>query len=219
MCTPPSHDGALDDANDEGALHRYRRITNVYDTTQPLPDEPAVPDASSDDDSDDENTEPEVLNLVAAEEPSSVEEALATPAWKKAMEEEMSCIMDNKTWTLSSLPARQRAIGLKWVFKIKKDPDGNIVKYKARLVVKGYAQRQGVDFDEVFAPVARMETVRILLALAAHGGWEVHHMDVKSAFLNGDLAEEVYVQQPAGFSSKERPEAVLKLSKALYGLR
>jgi hypothetical protein len=219
MCTPPSHDGALDDADDEEAPHRYRRIANVYDTTQPLPDEPAVPDASSDIDSDDENTEPEVLNLVAAEEPSSVEEALATPAWKKAMEEEMSCIMDNKTWTLSSLPARQRAIGLKWVFKLKKDPDGNIVKYKARLVVKGYAQRQGVDFDEVFAPVARMETVRILLALAAHGGWEVHHMDVKSAFLNGDLAEEVYVQQPAGFSSKERPEAVLKLSKALYGLR
>jgi hypothetical protein len=104
MCTPPSHDGALDDADDEGAPHRYRRIANVYTTTQPLPDEPAIPDASSDNDSDDENTEPEVLNLVAAEEPSSVEEALATPAWKKAMEEEMSCIMDNKTWT--SRPCR-----------------------------------------------------------------------------------------------------------------
>ena len=92
------------------------------------------------------------------------------------------------------MPKGQKAIGLKWVFKLKKDPDGKIVKHKARLVAKGYAQVQGVDFEEVFAPVARIETVRVLLALAAKGGWEVHHMDVKSAFLNGDLAESVYVK-------------------------
>ena len=94
------------------------------------------------------------------------------------------------------MPKGQKAIGLKWVFKLKKDPDGKIVKHKARLVAKGYAQVQGVDFEEVFAPVARIETVRVLLALAAKGGWEVHHMDVKSAFLNGDLAESMYVKQP-----------------------
>lgn len=81
----------------------------------------------------------------------------------------------------------QKAIGLKWVFKLKKDLEGNVVKHKARLVAKGYAQVQGVDFEEVSAPVARIETVRVLLALAAQGGWQVHHMDVKSAFLNGDL--------------------------------
>jgi hypothetical protein len=92
------------------------------------------------------------------------------------------------------LPAGHRAIGLKWVFKVKKDPEGNIVKHKARLVAKGYAQREGVDFEEVFAPVARIETVRLIIALAAKSGWKVHHMDVKSAFLNGDLIEEVYVQ-------------------------
>jgi hypothetical protein len=108
---------------------------------------------------------------------------------------------------------------LKWVFKVKRDPAGNIVKHKARLVAKGYAQREGVDFDEVFAPVARMETVRVLLALAAHSGWEVHHMDVKSAFLNGKLGEEVYVAQPPGYVAAGEETRVLKLQKALYGLR
>jgi hypothetical protein len=107
---------------------------------------------------------------------------------------------------------------LKWVFKVKKNPEGRIVKHKARLVAKGYAQQQGVDFDEVFAPVARIETVRVLLALAAHGGWQIHHMDVKSAFLNGDLTETVYVQQPPGFIVG-KGDKVLKLNKALYGLR
>jgi hypothetical protein len=96
--------------------------------------------------------------------------------------------------------------------------EGNIVKHKARLVAKGYAQRQGIDFDEVYAPVARIETVRVLLALAAHGGWEVHHMDVKSAFLNGDLTKTVYVQQPLGFIIGDS-DKMLRLKKALYGLR
>jgi hypothetical protein len=105
----------------------------------------------------------------------------------------MQAIEDNRTCVVSDLLAKQKAIGLKWVFKVKKDPEGNIVKHKERLVAKGYAQCQGVDFDEVFAPIARIETVRVLLALAAHGGWEVHHMDVKYAFLSGDLTEIVFV--------------------------
>jgi hypothetical protein len=105
------------------------------------------------------------------------------------------------------------------VFKVKRDAAGNIVKHKARLVAKGYAHKQGVDFDEVFAPVARLETVRLLLALADNGGWEVHHMDVKSAFLNGDLLEEVYVHQPPGFQDPKNAGMVLKLNKALYGLK
>jgi hypothetical protein len=156
--------------------------------------------------------------LVAAEEPASVEEAMTEKCWREAMQAEMQSIEQNRTWDVSDLPPKQKAIGLKWVFKVKKDPDGKIVKHKARLVAKGYAQVQGVDFDEVFAPVARIETVRVLLALAAQGGWEVHHMDVKSAFLNGDLTETVYVKQPPGFivSSGDK---ILKLRKALYGLR
>uniref|UniRef100_A0ACD5YKV7 Uncharacterized protein n=3 Tax=Avena sativa TaxID=4498 RepID=A0ACD5YKV7_AVESA len=112
------------------------------------------------------------LCLSAAEEPASVEEALAEPAWRNAMEAEMESIRSNDTWELSSLPKGHRAIGLKWVFKVKRDPARNIVKHKARLVAKGYAQRQGVDFDEVFAPVARLETVRTMLAMAAHRKWK-----------------------------------------------
>jgi hypothetical protein len=132
---------------------------------------------------------------------------------------EMNSIQDNKTWELAVLPPGHRAIGLKWVFKVKRDPDGKINKHKARLVAKGYAQCEGVDFDEVYVPVASIETVRLLIALAAQREWEVHHMDVKSAFLNGDLVEEVYVHQPPGFVIKNGGGKVLKLKKALYGLR
>jgi len=155
--------------------------------------------------------------LLAADEPTSIDEALEE-CWRNAMQAELQAIHENQTWEISDLPKGQKAIGLKWVFKVKRDPAGNIVKHKARLVVKGYAQTQGVDFDEVFAPVARLETVRLLLALAADGQWEVHHMDVKSAFLNGELQEDVYVQQPPRFSDPRFAGRALKLKKALYGL-
>nr|GFB38600.1 zinc finger, CCHC-type [Tanacetum cinerariifolium] len=107
----------------------------------------------------------------------------------------------------------------KKVYKTKRDAEGKIIKYKARLVAKGYVQEQGIDFDEVFAPVARIETVRLILALAAYHGWQVHHLDVKSAFLHGDLKEEVYVTQPEGFVQQGNTGKVYNLIKALYGLR
>ena len=135
------------------------------------------------------------------------------------MEAELDSINRNNTWTLTTLPTNHEAIGLKWVFKTKKDAKGEIIKYKARLVAKGYVQKQGIDFDEVYAPVARIETVRLILALAAHHGWQVHHLDVKSAFLHGELKEEVYVKQPEGFIKPGSSGKVYKLSKALYGLR
>jgi hypothetical protein len=135
------------------------------------------------------------------------------------MDEELVSIRDNNTWKLVDLPNGQKAIGLKWVYKIKKDAEGNLVKHKARLVAKGYVQEQGVDFEEVFAPVARMESVRLIIALAAQESWKLHHMDVKSAFLNGELEEEVYVKQPPGFVKRGEEHKVLKLHKALYGLR
>lgn len=135
------------------------------------------------------------------------------------MEAKLQSIEENNTWMLSDLPKNHQIIGLKWVFKVKRDLDGSIVKYKARLVAKGYAQKEGVDYEEVFTSVARMETVKVLLALAAHGNWEIYHMDVKSAFLNGALLEEVYVKQPPGFINKECAGKVFKLNKALYGLK
>ena len=131
--------------------------------------------------------------------------------------EEMASIEQNKTWKLVNLPHGHRPIGLKWVFKVKRDETGAIVKHKACLVAKGYVQQEGIDFDEVFMPVAQMESIRMLLTVAAQEGWLVHHMDVKSAFLNGELKEEVYVQQPPGFVAAGHEGKVLKLQKALYG--
>jgi hypothetical protein len=104
------------------------------------------------------------------------------------------------------------------VFKVKRDEHEAVFKHKARLVVKGYMQRHGIDYDKVFASVARLDSVCLLIALAAHEGWEVHHMDVKSAFLNDDLQEEVYVEEPSGFIVAGKEHKVLKLKKALYGL-
>ena len=99
----------------------------------------------------------------------------------------MTSIRDNRTWSLVDLPKGHRAIGLKWVYKVKRDENGSIAKYKARLVAKGYVQCPVIDFEEVFTPVARLESVRLLLTIVAHYSWDVHHMDVKSAFLNGEL--------------------------------
>ena len=135
------------------------------------------------------------------------------------MRSELQSISRNRTWELVKLPPGQRPIGLKWVFKLKRNANGEVIKHKARLVEKGYVQKQGVDFEEVFAPVARLDIVRMILAIAANRGWQVHHLDVKTAFLNGELAEDVYVSQPEGFVEKGKEHMVLKLSKALYGLK
>lgn len=157
--------------------------------------------------------------LLGIEEPITYQEAVKEHPWKDAMKTEIEAIERNKTWKLVELPSGHKPIGLKWVYKLKKNTEGDVVKYKARLVVKGYVQKQGVDFEETFAPVTRLETVRLLLALAAKNNWEVHHLDVKSAFLNGELQEDVYVMQPEGFLVPGKEHLVYKLEKALYGLR
>jgi hypothetical protein len=160
----------------------------------------------------------EELHVVSFDELASFAEAEHGPSWRKTMMEEMDSIEENGNWSLVDLPPGRKTIGVKWVFKVKRDEHGVVSKHNARLVVKGYAQRHGIDYDEVFTPVARMDSMRLLIALAAHEGWEVHHMDVKSAFLNGDLQEEVYVEQPMSFIVAGKEHKVLKLKKALYGL-
>ena len=159
------------------------------------------------------------LLLSINDEPWDYNEAKEKKVWRDACEDEIKSIVKNKTWELVELPVGAKAIGLKWIFKVKRNSDGSINKYKARLVAKGYIQRHGVDFDEVFAPVARIETVRFLIAMAASRGWEIHHLDVKTVFLHGDLKEEVYVSQPEGFVTNGKENKVYKLKKALYGLR
>lgn len=157
--------------------------------------------------------------LFFVEEPNTFADAEPHACWRQAMMEELASIEDNGTWSLVDLPAGHRPIGLKWVFKTKKDAAGTVVKHKARLVAKGYVQREGMDFDEVFAPVARLDSVRLLVAVAAQQHWLLHHLDVKSAFLNGDLQEEVYVLQPPGFARDGEERKVYRLHMALYGLR
>jgi len=128
-------------------------------------------------------------------------------------------IEKNGTWSLVDKPFDKKTIGVKWVFKVKLNANGSINKYKARLVVKGYAQQFGVDFFDTFAPVARLDTIRLLLALSAHQNWKVYQLDVKSAFLNGLLEVEIYVEEPKRFVKMGEDNKVLLLKKALYGLK
>lgn len=179
----------------DGAPKRYHMLTDLYEQTD------------------------ELLLIENSDEPSSYREACKKIEWVNAMKTEFVSIEKNKTWNLVELPKGRKAIGLKWVFKVKKDPSGRIVKHKARLVARGYVQKPGIDYEDVFAPVARLETVRIILALAGSNDWLVHHLDVKSAFLNGKLDEEVYVLQPEGFEKRGQMNRVYKLTKALYGLK
>jgi hypothetical protein len=178
--TPLTTDHNLDADDDEDVEHRYRTLDNVMGTD-------AMPGLAHRD------TVEAELHVVRVEEPRSLKEADGDPNWVAAMEE-LSSIHENKTWSLVELPRGYCTIDLKWVYKVKRDENGDIVKYKARLVAKGYVQRPGVDIEEVSVPVARLESVRLLLAIVAHYSRGVHHMDIKSAFLNGDLQDEVYVQ-------------------------
>ena len=126
---------------------------------------------------------------------------------------------ENNTWELVDRPTHKKAIGVKWVYKTKLNSDGSVNKHNAKLVVKGYAQMFGVDFLETFAPVARLDTIRMLLALAAQMGWKIYQLDVKSIFLNGYLEEEIFVEQLEGFVVKGKEDKVYQLKKALYGLK
>jgi hypothetical protein len=159
----------------------------------------------------------EHYSFVSSIEPFRVEEALLDPDWLLAMQEELNNFKRNEVWTLVPRP-KQNVVGTKWVFRNKQDEHGVVTRNKARLVAKDYAQVTGLDFEETFAPVARLESIRILLAYAAHHSFRLFQMDVKSAFLNGPIKEEVYVEQPPGFEDERYPDHVCKLSRCSMDL-
>ncbi|GJU96344.1 retrovirus-related pol polyprotein from transposon TNT 1-94 [Tanacetum coccineum] len=156
---------------------------------------------------------------VSTMEPKNVKEAMTDPAWIESMQEELLQFKRLDVWVLVPAPDNIKPLTLKWLFKNKHDEENTIIRNKTRLVVRGYRQEEGIDFEESFAPVARMEAIRIFLAYVAHKSFIVFQMDVKTAFLHGTLKEDVYVCQPEGFIDADHPSHVYKLKKALYGLK
>ncbi|GJY64355.1 retrovirus-related pol polyprotein from transposon TNT 1-94 [Tanacetum coccineum] len=157
--------------------------------------------------------------FISTIEPKNVNEALGDESWIVAMQEELNQFVANDVWELVPQPRNMTIIGTKWVFRNKLDENGIVSRNKARLVAQGYNQQEGIDYDETYALVARLESIRILLAYACALDFKLFQMDVKSAFLNGFINEEVYVAQPPGFIDFEKPDHVYKLKKALYGLK
>ncbi|KAI3736523.1 hypothetical protein L2E82_26344 [Cichorium intybus] len=156
--------------------------------------------------------------ISSIEEPKCFKQAAQNDLWREAMQREIKALEENGTWTLAELPAGKRAVDSKWVYNVKYKPNGEVERYKARLVAKGFTQMEVVDFHDTFAPVAKLVTVRTLLAIAAKKDWIIHQLDVNNAFLHGDLHEEVYMKIPEGFA-KEGDSRVCRLKKSLYGLR
>ncbi|KAK1642030.1 hypothetical protein QYE76_059835 [Lolium multiflorum] len=165
------------------------------------------------------------LNVILVDnnnDPETYEEAMMSPdsnKWQEAMKSEMGSMYENQVWTLVDLPDGRKVVENKWIFKKKIDADGNVTVYKARLVMKGFRQIQGVDYDETFSPVAKLKSVRILLAIAAFFDYEIWQMDVKTAFLNGDIEEELYMVQPRRFGDPKNADKVCKLQRSIYGLK
>src|SRR3954449_5119108 len=135
------------------------------------------------------------------------------------MDSEMKSMYDNQVWNLIDHTPGTKTVGCKWIFKKKIDMDGNVQTYKARLVAKGYTQTQGIDYEETFSPVAKIQSIRILLAIAAFHDYEIWQMDVKTAFLNGNIDEELYMMQPEGFVDPKDADKVRKLQRSIYGLK
>lgn len=165
---------------------------------------------------------PEFVTNLLENDPRTFDEAMSSPEapfWKEAVHNEIESIMSNHTWELVELPPGNKALGCKWIFKKKLKSDGSIDKYKARLVAKGYRQKEGLDFFDTYSPVTRITSIRVLIAIAALHNLEIHQMDVKTAFLNGELEEEIYMEQPEGFVAPGNEKKVCRLVKSLYGLK
>jgi hypothetical protein len=162
------------------------------------------------------------IAYIVEDEPVNYNDAIKSidgSFWLEAINDELDSIMSNHTWELVELPPKIKPIGCKWIFKRKLKPDGTIDKYKARLVAKGYRQKQNVDYFDTYSPVTRIASIRILFAIASIYKLVVYQMDVKTAFLNGDLEEEIYMKQPEGCVVPGQERKVCKLVKSLYGLK
>uniref|UniRef100_A0A251T6N3 Putative zinc finger, CCHC-type n=1 Tax=Helianthus annuus TaxID=4232 RepID=A0A251T6N3_HELAN len=205
------HNEEVSSSDSENETIRTRSVKSVYRNTRALTNEEILQ----------KYNENQVINFVlyTSMDPTTYEEASKDGKWIDAMNKEMESIYKNETWDLVDPPKNQKPIGVKWIYKTKYDEKGNVDKYKARLVVKGYKQKFGIDYQEVFAPVIRFETVRLVLALAAQNDWYLHQMDVKTAFLNGKLKEQVFIDQPQGYIKPGEETKVCHLKRALYGLK
>ncbi|KAL0309998.1 UNVERIFIED_CONTAM: Retrovirus-related Pol polyprotein from transposon RE1 [Sesamum radiatum] len=159
-----------------------------------------------------------IANVAAIQEPRSFAQACQDERWNAAMQYELDALERNQTWDLCDLPANKKAIGSRWVYKVKLLPDGSVDRYKARLVAKGYSQIEGVDYFDSFSPVAKTVTVRVFLAIASSYSWPISQLDVNNAFLHGHLEEEVYMLPPEGYL-RARPGQVCRLKRSLYGLK
>lgn len=159
-----------------------------------------------------------LVAITSHSEPTSFSQASKDEKWRVAMKNEVTALEQNDTWEITMLPEGKRAIDSKWIYKIKFKPDGTVERYKARLVEKGFTQMEGVDYHDTFAPVAKLVTVRTLLAVTVKKNWFIHQLDVNNAFLHGDLEEEVYMKIPEGFSVKG-DDRVCRLKKSIYGLK
>ena len=157
--------------------------------------------------------------LLASTEPKGFKSTAKNPAWLTAMDEEFNALQNNRTWILVPRPTNTNIVGSKWVFRTKYLPDGSIERFKARLVAKGYTQVPGLDYTDTFSPVIKATTVRVVLSLAITNKWPIRQLDVKNAFLNGTLTENVYMEQPPGYIDPRFPNHVCLLKKALYGLK
>ena len=164
----------------------------------------------------------QVIAIDSEDDPINYKEALEdvdVQEWQKAMDREMESMYSNSVWSLVEAPKGVKPIGCKWIYKKKRGSDGKVETFKARLVEKGYTQKEGIDYEETFSPVAMLKSIRILLAVAASLDYEIWQMDVKTAFLNGNLNEDIYMQQPEGFKAKGKEHMVCKLQRSIYGLK
>jgi hypothetical protein len=160
-----------------------------------------------------------MVRVIQEVEPTCFEQAVGNPKWDNAMDEEMVTLDVNATWELAVLPKNKKAIGCKWVYKVKHNADGSMSRYKTKLVTKGYAQTYGINYEETYSLVAKMTSIRVIIVMATTKGWSLHQMDVKNVFLHGNLQEEVYMEQPASYVDQTHLNLVCRLKKALYGLK